>query len=132
MPPEIELLPDGSYRTRRPPVAARIFAWAIVIAVLAAALAVAAFALWFALILIPVVIWRRRSHGWRSAIRSGVPAAAGPRREADGHLGRDLAILNHQAHWLHLYLLPDIPLGVGIVGDHRVQFRAILAIRQQE
>jgi hypothetical protein len=56
MPPEIELLPDGSYRTRRPPVAARIFAWAIVIAVLAAALAVAAIALWFALILIPVVI----------------------------------------------------------------------------
>ena len=56
MPREIELLPDGSYRTRRPPVATRIFAWAIVIAVVAAALAVAAFALWFALILIPVVL----------------------------------------------------------------------------
>jgi fatty acid desaturase len=54
-PPELELLPDGSYRPRRPPVAARIFAWAVVIAVVAAALAVAAFALWFALILIPVV-----------------------------------------------------------------------------
>ena len=56
MPPELDLLPDGSYRPRRPPVAARIFAWAIVIAVVAAALAVAALALWFALILIPVVL----------------------------------------------------------------------------
>ncbi len=56
MPPQLDLLPDGSYRPRRPPVAARIFAWAIVVAVLAAALAVAALALWFALILIPVVV----------------------------------------------------------------------------
>lgn len=55
-PPEIELLPDGSYRRRRPPIATRVFAWAIVIAVLAAALAVAAIALWLALILIPVAI----------------------------------------------------------------------------
>jgi hypothetical protein len=54
-PPELDLLPDGSYRPRRPPIAVRIFAWAMVIAVVAAALAVAAFALWFALILIPVV-----------------------------------------------------------------------------
>jgi hypothetical protein len=56
MPPELDLLPDGSFRTRRPPVTARIFAWAIVIAVVAAGLAVAALALWFALILIPVVL----------------------------------------------------------------------------
>jgi len=56
MPPEIELLPDGTYRPRRPPIAARIFAWAAVIAVLALALMVASFALWFALILIPVVV----------------------------------------------------------------------------
>jgi fatty acid desaturase len=55
-PPELDLLPDGSYRPRRPPIAARIFAWAVVIAVVAAALAVAAFALWIALILIPVVV----------------------------------------------------------------------------
>jgi fatty acid desaturase len=55
-PPELDLLPDGSFRSRRPPVTARIFAWAIVIAVVAAALAVAALALWFALILIPVVL----------------------------------------------------------------------------
>ncbi|MEJ0019430.1 MAG: hypothetical protein WDN25_23335 [Acetobacteraceae bacterium] len=55
-PPDLDLLPDGSFRQRRPPIAARVFAWAIVIAVVAAALAVAAFALWFALILIPVVL----------------------------------------------------------------------------
>jgi fatty acid desaturase len=56
-PPELDLLPDGSFRQpRRPPVAARIFAWALVIAAVAAALAVAAFALWIALILIPVVL----------------------------------------------------------------------------
>jgi hypothetical protein len=55
-PPELDLLPDGSFRQRRPPVAARIFAWAMVIAATAAALALAAFALWFALILIPVVV----------------------------------------------------------------------------
>jgi fatty acid desaturase len=80
-PPEIELLPDGSYRSRRPPVAARIFAWAVVIAIAAGALAVAAFALWFALILIPVVVaaaliawlafryqlWRTRQRGWPRA-----------------------------------------------------------------
>jgi len=80
-PPEIELLPDGSYRPRRPQIAARIFAWAMVIAVAAGALAVAAFALWFALILIPVVVaagliawlafryqlWRARQRGWPRA-----------------------------------------------------------------
>jgi fatty acid desaturase len=80
-PPEIELLPDGSYRSRRPPIAARIFAWAVVIAIAAGALAVAAFALWFALILIPVVVaaaligwlafryqlWRTRQRGWPRA-----------------------------------------------------------------
>jgi fatty acid desaturase len=53
--PEIDLLPDGSYRPRRAPVAARIFAWALVIAVVAAAFALAALALWFALILIPII-----------------------------------------------------------------------------
>jgi hypothetical protein len=56
MPPELDLLPDGSYRPRRPPMASRIFAWAIVTAAVAAALALAAVALWFALILIPVVV----------------------------------------------------------------------------
>jgi fatty acid desaturase len=78
-PPEIELLPDGSYRPRRPPIAARVFAWAVVIAIVAGAFAVAALALWFALILIPVVVvagliawlafryqlWRTRQTRWR-------------------------------------------------------------------
>lgn len=80
-PPEIELLPDGSYRPRRPPIATRIFAWAVVIGVAAGALAVASLALWFALILIPVVVaagliawlafryqlWRTRQRGWPRA-----------------------------------------------------------------
>ena len=80
-PPEIELLPDGSYRPQRAPLAARVFAWAMVVAVAAGALAVAAFALWFALILIPVVVvagliallafryqlWRARQRGWPRA-----------------------------------------------------------------
>ena len=56
LPPEIELLPDGTYRTRQAPLSARIFRWALIVAVCAGALAVAALALWFALVLIPVVI----------------------------------------------------------------------------
>jgi fatty acid desaturase len=84
MPPELDLLPDGSYRPRRPPMAARVFAWAMVIAAVAAALAVAAFALWIALILIPVVVlagliawlafryqmWRVGTRGQRDSWRS--------------------------------------------------------------
>ena len=56
LPPEIELLSDGTYRTRQTPLAARIFRWALIVAFTAAALAIAALALWFALVLIPVVI----------------------------------------------------------------------------
>ena len=56
LPPELDLLPDGRYRPRRPPVVSRIFAWALVVAVLTGALVLAAFALWFALVLIPVVV----------------------------------------------------------------------------
>jgi fatty acid desaturase len=81
-PPELDLLPDGSFRPRRPPVAARIFAWAIVIAVVAGALAVAALALWFALLLIPVVLvagaiaWLAfRYQLWRAGQRSWRPRA---------------------------------------------------------
>ncbi len=55
-PPELDLLPDGSFRTRETPVALRIFRWAIVIAVVAGILVVAALLLWFALLLVPVVI----------------------------------------------------------------------------
>jgi hypothetical protein len=56
LPPELDLLPDGRYRPRRPPIAARVFTWAVIVAVLAAGLALAALALWFALILIPVML----------------------------------------------------------------------------
>ena len=56
MPPQIELLPDGRYRRRETPVATRILRWALVIALVAGSLAVGAFFLWFALMLLPVAI----------------------------------------------------------------------------
>ena len=56
-PPDLDMLPDGSFRRPpRPPVATRIFIWAAVIAAIAGALSVAAFALWIALILLPVAV----------------------------------------------------------------------------
>jgi fatty acid desaturase len=54
IPPDLDLLPDGRFRTRRPPVAIRVFRWALIVALLAGALALAAFALWVAIVLIPV------------------------------------------------------------------------------
>ena len=56
LPPELDMLPDGTFRPRQPSIAARVFRWAVIIALLAATLAVAALALWFALLLIPVAI----------------------------------------------------------------------------
>ena len=56
VPPEIDMLPDGSFRPTQPPIAARLFRWAVVIAALAGALALAFVALWLALLLIPVAI----------------------------------------------------------------------------
>jgi hypothetical protein len=54
---EIDMRPDGSYRERvKPPLAARIFFWAVLVATMAGAIVVAALALWFALALIPLVI----------------------------------------------------------------------------
>jgi hypothetical protein len=50
------MLPDGTFRPTQPPIAVRVFRWAAIIALLAGGLALAALALWFALILIPVVI----------------------------------------------------------------------------
>ena len=56
-PPELDLLPDGSFRRpARPPIVTRIFIWAVAVAAVAGALAIAAFALWIALILIPVAL----------------------------------------------------------------------------
>lgn len=56
-PPELEMRADGSFSLPpRPPILTRIIIWAAVIAVIAGGLAVAAFALWIALILIPVAL----------------------------------------------------------------------------
>jgi hypothetical protein len=60
VPPEIDMRADGTFRLPpqppRPPLLTRIFIWAAVIAAITGALAVAAFALWIALILIPVAL----------------------------------------------------------------------------
>ena len=56
LPPELDMLPDGSVRPTQPSIAVRVFRWALIVALLAGALAVAAVALWFALLLIPVAI----------------------------------------------------------------------------
>ena len=53
----IDMTPEGQFRGPPPtPWASRILRYAIVVGVLAAGLAMAAFALWFALMLIPIVI----------------------------------------------------------------------------
>jgi hypothetical protein len=40
----------------RPPLLPRVMLWAIIVAVLAGALSIAAFALWFALLILPVAV----------------------------------------------------------------------------
>jgi len=51
------MLPDGGFRQpARPPILTRIFLCALVIACVAGGLAVAAFALWLLLILVPVAL----------------------------------------------------------------------------
>ena len=56
-PPQLDMLPDGSFRhPARPPILTRIFLCALVIACVAGGLAVAAFALWLLLILVPVAL----------------------------------------------------------------------------
>lgn len=55
--PVIDMTPDGQFRAPPPtPWATRILRYAIVVGVLAAGLAMAAFALWFALMLVPIAI----------------------------------------------------------------------------
>ena len=60
VPPELDMRADGSFRLPpqppRPPLLTRIFIWAVVIAVITGGLAAAAFALWLALILVPVAL----------------------------------------------------------------------------
>jgi hypothetical protein len=54
---QLDMTPDGRFRTPpRMPISTRIIAGAVVLAVLAGAVAFAAFALWIALMLIPVAI----------------------------------------------------------------------------
>jgi hypothetical protein len=54
-PPELEMTVNGEFVSPpTAPITSRIFMWAIVIAVLAGALSLAAFALWIALIILPV------------------------------------------------------------------------------
>ena len=59
VPPELDMRADGSFRLPqppRPPILTRVFIWAAVIAVIAGGLALRAFALWIALILVPVAL----------------------------------------------------------------------------
>jgi hypothetical protein len=54
-PPELEMTINGEFVSPpTAPITSRIFMWAIVIALLAGALSLAAFALWIALIILPV------------------------------------------------------------------------------
>ncbi len=60
-PPVIDLTPEGEFRQPAspfgpPPWAARIAAWALIVALVAGGIAVAAIAFWLALTLIPVAI----------------------------------------------------------------------------
>jgi membrane protein implicated in regulation of membrane protease activity len=54
-PPELEMTLNGEFVSPpTAPITSRILMWAIVVAVMAGALSVAAFALWLALIILPV------------------------------------------------------------------------------
>lgn len=54
--PELEMTIDGKFVSPpTAPLSTRIMMWAIIVAVVAGALSIAAFALWLALIILPVV-----------------------------------------------------------------------------
>lgn len=54
-PPELDMTIDGEFvRPSRVPISSRILMWAVVIAIVAGALSLAAFALWVALLILPV------------------------------------------------------------------------------
>jgi hypothetical protein len=56
-PPELEMTLDGEFvAPPAAPIASRVFMWAVVVAVIAGALSVAAFALWIALLILPVAV----------------------------------------------------------------------------
>jgi hypothetical protein len=54
-PPELDMTINGEFVSPpKAPISSRILLWAIVVAVLAGALSLAAFALWLALLILPV------------------------------------------------------------------------------
>jgi hypothetical protein len=59
-PPELDMTLEGGFveppRPPVPPILSRVMLWAIVVAVLAGALSIAAFALWLALLILPVAV----------------------------------------------------------------------------
>ncbi len=75
-PPDLDLdmtLEGGFVQPPRPPILSRVMLWAIVVAVLAGALSIAAFALWLALLILPVAVGAAavaygvfRFQAWRS------------------------------------------------------------------
>ncbi len=85
-PPELEMTIEGEFiEPPAAPVANRILLWAIIVAVLAGAMAIAALALWFALMILPVAagagvvaygMYRYRL--WR--MRTALVGQQGPRR----------------------------------------------------
>jgi hypothetical protein len=56
-PPELDMTIEGEFVSPpTPPIASRILMWAVVIAIVAGALSLAAFALWLALLILPVAL----------------------------------------------------------------------------
>jgi hypothetical protein len=54
-PPELDMTVEGEFVSPpKAPISSRILVWAIVIAIIAGALSLAAFALWLALLILPV------------------------------------------------------------------------------
>jgi len=58
--PELDMTIEGEFRTPprppKPPVLNRILVWAVLIAVLAGSVAIAAVALWLAMIILPIAV----------------------------------------------------------------------------
>lgn len=84
-PPDLEMTIEGEFVSPpTAPMSSRILMWAIVIAVVAGALSLAAFALWIALIILPVafgaavVAWAMfRYRMWRAHRVAGAQASSG-------------------------------------------------------
>jgi hypothetical protein len=86
-PPELDMTLEGEFVSPpTPPISSRILMWAVVVALIAGALSLAAFALWIALLVLPVAfgaaivayvifryrVWRaqRTVAGQQSVLRS--------------------------------------------------------------